>query len=155
MIHTCPGGRGKLWGCAQSLLPLSHSSHSCASKAIVLVPTVGNPRSSWKRPTHIVPGDPRRPQKQKKKGGFSSPYIRAPSRLHFLPLPANTRELLISFSWLSPPKGTSDASGRSLESRMWGCERAPGHKEAAEEEGAPALPCEAGHGNRQQGEGVC
>lgn len=105
-IHTHPGGRGKLWGCAQSFLLLSHPSHSCASEAIVLVPAVGNPRSSWKRPIHTVPGEPQRPQKQtKKKRGFSSLYIKAPSRPHFLPLPAIIREstqlLLLAF----PTKG--------------------------------------------------
>lgn len=36
---------------------------------------------------------------------------------------------------------------------MRGCEHAPGHKEAAEEEDAPALPWEAGYGNGQHGEG--
>lgn len=36
---------------------------------------------------------------------------------------------------------------------MWGCEHAPGHKAAAEEEDAPAQPFEAGHGNGQHGAG--
>lgn len=149
-----PTPAGRLWGSAQSpLLMLSHPSHSCASDAKVPVPREGNPSCSRNRPTYVVPGDASEAPKPKKKGLFLS---LSQSTRHLSPpasLPANGRELLSFFSRLSQPKGTSEASGRSWGSRMGGCEHPPGHKEAAGEEDAPALPCEAGHRNGQRGKG--
>lgn len=153
MIHTRPRGRGNCGAVLSHFLRSVTRPTAVPAKLLSwsLQWEIPDPAGNDQHIKSQVSLGGSRNEQQKR--GFCSSFIKAPSRPHFLPLPANIRELLSFFSWLSPPKGTSDASGGSLESRMWGCEHAPGHKEAAGEEDPLALLCEAGHGNGQQG--VC
>lgn len=138
----------------------SHYYH-CSVTHLTAVPTMLMAQSlEWEIPA--AAGSDRHMQSQvlpqgpqnHKKGVFVS--LSQSTEHSSLPasLPANGSELLSFFSQLSPPKGTSNASGRSWENGMGGCEQPPGHKEAAGEEDVPALPCEAKHRSGQWGEAI-
>lgn len=102
--------------------------------------------SDWHVQSQVMP---LRPQNHKKKGLFLA--LKALSTRHPQLL---CRELLSFFSRLSPPEVTSDATGRSWESRVGGCGHPPqGTKKLQGEEGVAALPCEAWHGQGRWGQG--
>lgn len=101
--------------------------------------------SDWHVQSQVMP---LRPQNHKKKKGLFL-ALKALNTCHPQLL---RRELLSFFSWLSPPEVTSDATGRSWESRVGGCGHPPrAQRSCKERRVSQRCPARPGTGGGDKG----